>query len=229
MTHAIALPSHRSGAFEPPRLDGNRIVANAGALAVNAALLLLLLVPLTAPQLLTLPRRDDNPVLIQVVRAKPKPITSEPVPVPVVPKTARQPAVTTPQPRIETPPLEPVADSQPGDEALAPADPVGEQGVASLAPTLPQAGAQLQTLSAPPPAYPGAAVRDGLTGTVELEILVDVDGKPIEARVVRSSGHRVLDQAARRVVLTRWTFEPALQYGRPVQALGRVPIEFKLD
>jgi protein TonB len=30
-------------------------------------------------------------------------------------------------------------------------------------------------------------------------------------------------------VLARWKFRPAQQAGRPVQAIGRVPVEFRLD
>ena len=67
-----------------------------------------------------------------------------------------------------------------------------------------------------------------LTGTVVLDVLVDIDGQPIDVTIVRSSGHRLLDQAARRVVLTRWTFRPAMRDGQAVQAIGRVPIEFVL-
>ena len=69
----------------------------------------------------------------------------------------------------------------------------------------------------------------GITGTVELEILVGIDGKPIDVLIVRSSGNRALDQAARKVVLQRWAFQPAMENGQAVQARGRVPIEFKLD
>jgi periplasmic protein TonB len=72
-------------------------------------------------------------------------------------------------------------------------------------------------------------MRSGLMGVVELEILVGVDGRPIDVRIVRSSGHRVLDQAARRTVLSKWTFVPAMRDGRAVEAIGRVPVEFRLD
>ena len=91
------------------------------------------------------------------------------------------------------------------------------------------AGAQLQALESPPPTYPAEAVRDGASGTVLLEILVGIDGRALEARVVRSSGHRALDQAARRVVLSRWRFQPAQRNGHAVQAIGRVPIDFVLQ
>ena len=81
----------------------------------------------------------------------------------------------------------------------------------------------------PAPAYPVDAIRNNITGTVELEILVGADGKPLEVSVVRSSGNRALDQAARKVVLQRWLFQPAMENGQAVQVRGRVPIEFKLE
>ncbi|MBA2238954.1 MAG: energy transducer TonB, partial [Lysobacter sp.] len=64
--------------------------------------------------------------------------------------------------------------------------------------------------------------------TVLLQVLVDTDGKPLQVEVARSSGHRSLDRAARRHVLARWMFRPAIQDGRPVQAIGLVPVEFAL-
>ncbi|WP_259303276.1 energy transducer TonB [Thermomonas sp. S9] len=59
-----------------------------------------------------------------------------------------------------------------------------------------------------------------------LQVLVDVDGRPLDVTVARSSGYRMLDEAARTQVLKRWRFQPALQDGQPVQALGLVPVEF---
>ena len=51
---------------------------------------------------------------------------------------------------------------------------------------------------------------------------------PLDVRIVKSSGHRVLDQAARRTVLSKWTFVPAMRDGRAVEAVGRVPVVFTL-
>lgn len=221
MAHASALNTH-TGQLHAPPLDPIRIVGQAAAIAINAALLLLLLTPMSAPPLppeveevikvfQIPPKRDPEPVVI-----KPETRTTPPRPVPV-----------TQQPRTAPPPVEPVlADSQPGDEVAPPFTTVDEAPVSIEPPA--SSGAHLQTINAPPPSYPPQAVREGLTGVVELEILVGIDGKPLEARVTRSSGHRVLDQAARRIVLSRWTFQPAMRDGQPVQALGRVPIEFTL-
>ncbi|MDV7401277.1 TonB family protein, partial [Arthrospira platensis SPKY1] len=48
----------------------------------------------------------------------------------------------------------------------------------------------------PPPPYPRIPIRRNLEGTVELEVLVCSNGKPINVRVKRSSGYRFFDQSA---------------------------------
>ncbi|UNK49374.1 energy transducer TonB [Lysobacter sp. S4-A87] len=224
MSNAIAL-RHQAGSFHAPELDGSRIAAGAGAIAVNAVIAMLLMVPLA----------DYTPPVeetaIQVIEILPRKMVETPPPEKVtIERTPPQPTSTSSQ-RLapaDVAVTEAVVDAQPGDEALPPLDrgtPDGSVGE----PAQPASASVLQALSAPAPAYPREAVRQGLVGTVELEILVGIDGRPLEVRVVRSSGHRALDQAARRAVLTQWTFQPAFRDGQAVQALGRVPIEFKLD
>ncbi len=53
--------------------------------------------------------------------------------------------------------------------------------------------------------YPEAAVDMGMEGYVDIEVHIGSDGRAESARVVRSSGHTILDEAARMGVL-RWTF-----------------------
>ena len=48
--------------------------------------------------------------------------------------------------------------------------------------------------------YPRRARRAGLEGTVLLEIVLDDQGRIIDIRVAQSSGHRILDDAARSAV-----------------------------
>ena len=67
-----------------------------------------------------------------------------------------------------------------------------------------------------------------LAGTVLLQVLVDVDGRPLDVTIARSSGHRELDEAARLQVLKRWSFQPATRDDTPIQAVGLVPVEFNL-
>jgi periplasmic protein TonB len=64
---------------------------------------------------------------------------------------------------------------------------------------------------------------------VTLRVLVDVDGRPIDVQVEHSSGHRVLDAAAKKQVLAKWRFRPAMQDGQVVQAIGMVPVVFSLN
>lgn len=86
----------------------------------------------------------------------------------------------------------------------------------------------LEPITMPAPTYPAAALRDGVTGTVLLDLLVGTDGRVLKVRIVRSSGHRVLDEAATDEVLRAWRFRPAVRNNRTVQAVGRVPIIFSL-
>jgi protein TonB len=48
--------------------------------------------------------------------------------------------------------------------------------------------------------YPRRALRRGLEGTVTIEIFVDENGAIVSARVVSSSGHEILDEAALEAV-----------------------------
>ena len=75
--------------------------------------------------------------------------------------------------------------------------------------------------------YPVIAKRQRLEGTVLLRVLVGADGVPQRIDVERSSGHSVLDRAAREAVMT-WRFEPGTRNGQPFAAYGLVPIAFRL-
>ncbi len=62
-------------------------------------------------------------------------------------------------------------------------------------------------LHAPPPAYPRAALRLRLQGTVLCRLTVRADGRVVRVDVLESSGHSVLDEAACDALL-QWRFEP---------------------
>ncbi|KRB11217.1 energy transducer TonB [Lysobacter sp. Root690] len=86
----------------------------------------------------------------------------------------------------------------------------------------------LQAIVSPAPVYPRKALHAGLSGSVEIEVVVGVDGVPLSARIARSSGHRALDEAALAAVLSGWRFQPRVRDGEAVEAVARVPIEFVL-
>lgn len=79
-----------------------------------------------------------------------------------------------------------------------------------------------------PPKYPPQAVRQRQQGKVLLKVLVGLDGTPEEVTVEKSSGSRLLDQAAIDAVKT-WKFNPGSKGGQPSRGYALVPIEFNLS
>ena len=79
----------------------------------------------------------------------------------------------------------------------------------------------------PRPPYPKRARRRGYQGTVVLEALVDRSGKVKELRILRSSGHTILDKAALKSV-NGWLFEPGMVGDEKVDMWVRVPVRFEL-
>lgn len=79
-----------------------------------------------------------------------------------------------------------------------------------------------------PPKYPPQAIRQHQQGTVMLKVLVGLDGTPEEITVERSSGSRLLDQAAIAAVRT-WVFNAGMKNGQPARGYALVPIEFNLN
>jgi len=56
--------------------------------------------------------------------------------------------------------------------------------------------------------YPDAATRDNLSGTLILDVVIRADGSLKEINLRRSSGHQILDDAAKRIVKMSSPFEP---------------------
>ena len=68
-----------------------------------------------------------------------------------------------------------------------------------------------------PPPYPVTARRQGLQGTVRLDLLIEADGSVAEIRMRESSGSAVLDRSVMTAV-RQWRFIPARQQGQSVAA-----------
>lgn len=230
-THSLA--SFRPAGFallkpaSKPQLDTARIITLSGTIAVNVLAMGLLMMPMTLPAPLALPD-ETPPTVYDWIKPKPTP----PIPVPVVepqstPPTAqpvRQQTVLEQPTAIATPVLTENATEQASESTALDTSTVVDIAPVAIGP----APVQLQYKSAPAPDYPRMAKQRGLTGTVLLQVLVGIDGRPLQVTVAQSSGHRELDEAARAQVMKRWSFEPARKDGQTVQAIGMVPIEFAL-
>lgn len=76
------------------------------------------------------------------------------------------------------------------------------------------------------PIYSPDAMRARVSGMVEVEILIGVDGKVGAARVVRSADHR-LEEGAMNAA-RQWVFSPAIRDGQAVPAVVTLSLEFRL-
>lgn len=82
-------------------------------------------------------------------------------------------------------------------------------------------------LQMPQPVYPAAAKRARAQGVVHVRALVDVEGKPQETTVARTSGYELLDRAACEAV-RRALFKPYRRNNVARSMLVIVPVEFSL-
>lgn len=79
-----------------------------------------------------------------------------------------------------------------------------------------------------PPQYPRDAARSGITGWVQLEVLVNADGSVRNAKVVDAKPRGIFEAAAVQAVM-RWKFKPKIENGKPVEQRGSQKIEFNLN
>lgn len=158
--------------------------------------------------------RPEPPKKRAEVRPKPLP----PKPTPVEPTTSTSETALTaekspPAPAQESPP--PPAPAPAAPAAPAPAPVVAARFDADY-------------LNNPHPSYPPLSRRMREEGKVMLRVTVNPDGKPGLIEVARSSGFERLDNAAKQAV-TRWSFVPARQGDRNIEASVLVPVVFKLE
>ena len=234
MARSHTLASFRPAGFallrpaSKPRLDTARIITLSGTIAVNTLAFGLLMMPLTlpapiaqleidkAPELVWIKREVPPTVPVQIVRQQTTPPTTQPVRQQT--RAQQQTAIASTAVPTDT------GTEQAIENTLVDPGPAVDLTPIAAGPS----PVQLEYLSAPAPTYPRMAMKRGITGTVLLQVLVGIDGRPLEVTVAQSSGNRELDEAARAQVLRRWSFQPASKNGQAVQAIGMVPIEFAL-
>lgn len=147
---------------------------------------------------------------------------------PVV-KTAESSTRQQPAPLRTTTVYPPPSSAQPStSDAKAtagnrPASPVGLQ---SSSPQ-PNTFSRVRYARVIKPEYPEHARKQGWEGTTVLKVLVNPAGKSAKVRVQRTSGFRVLDNAAMDA-MQQWEFHPARNEQKTVQSWVSVPIVFTL-
>lgn len=78
------------------------------------------------------------------------------------------------------------------------------------------------------PKYPPLAQQAGIEGTTVVKMLVDIDGRVIDVKILKSSGNQMLDQAAIAAAM-KSTFTPARQRDKLVRVWVARPVRFQLN
>ena len=78
------------------------------------------------------------------------------------------------------------------------------------------------------PKYPASAIRMEAQGVVDLEFLIDLDGRVADSRIANSSGHDLLDRAARDA-LSLCRFTPGTVDGKPERSWAHLRYRWQLD
>jgi protein TonB len=202
-------------------IDAKRIAATSLAIAVHAAVLMMLLMPM---QVAEPPKAEEPPMVVEFERITPRPTPPPPQPV-------RRPQVRE---VVQTPPRTPPVQVEVLNTDPSPIDPyvpevtLEETPVGELVVDTGPSFVQLSADVAPPPPYPAQALRMRQEGRVTLRVLVDEAGRPAQVEVESSSGFRALDEAALKVVKKRWHFVAATRDGAPIQAWALVPVVFEI-
>jgi len=180
-----------------------------------------------------------EPFETRIIAETPAPL---PEPLPAVAAPVRSRSVSAPVAPVATPaasapqlPASEIPAGSAGETAIAmPSASAGQAsgGAATVGrpaagtPEVPAASVRLDGCAMPE--YPSASIAAEESGTVALSFLVDIDGQVLESRVDRSSGHRRLDEAARRA-LGRCKFRPAYVDGKPRQAWAHINYVWRLE
>jgi TonB family protein len=85
---------------------------------------------------------------------------------------------------------------------------------------------QAKLITSVPPVYPNIARQARISGTVELQVVIDPAGHIQSANVV--SGHPLLRQAALDSVI-QWVYQPTLLNGQPVSVATTVDVIFSIN
>ena len=166
-----------------------------------------------------------------IEETRPPPPDKPPPPPP--PKLVAPPPPFIPPPEVQVQ----VPQSAPTITAVTRTQPTGPVAAPGQRPAPPAPVVQHAPVRTPPvvdakacekPEYPPASLRAEETGIVLLAFLIDVNGTVVESKVERSTGHRRLDEAARKA-LSLCKFKPATVDGKPERAWAKIEYQWKID
>jgi protein TonB len=168
-----------------------------------------------------------TPIETRII-AESKPETPPPPPPPPLQLTPPPPAfVPPPEIQIAKPPPPPKSTAI---TVVTPVKPVAPPPAPAPAPVAEPVRVQphIDAGRSQQPEYPPTSRRMGEQGSVVLQVLVDTDGRVIDAKLLQSSGYDRLDQAALDGVKSDYRFVPGTVDGKPQQMWYTFKFNWKL-
>lgn len=161
--------------------------------------------------------------IIQAVLVAPQKQEIQPTPEPPKPKPKPKKIQQKPKPVPKAPPSERAIKAEP--EPLPEPEPVeSPTQEPEPAPVIPPSS-DAHELTNPAPAYPHLSKKLKEEGIVTLRILVKADGQVAEVEILKSSGYKRLDDAAKKA-FKRWQFSPATQAGVAIDYWYEIDFDF---
>lgn len=176
------------------------------------------------------PPRPPEPPKEEVPPDEPEPMVEEASVAENLPPALPKPVAAAPEPDAAKP-ARPATKARPisNPPAAKPVPPQAAPGrAAQRAPGAMRLCTPADYLRRSAIRYPDETRSRGWQGQVVLVVLLDADGRPTSVDVARSSGHGMLDEAARRAV-EGWRFRPERVGGNAVPSRVLVPVRFALD
>ncbi len=165
------------------------------------------------------PQPVPRPAAPPVLAAPPAPAAELPAPF-VVPPPPPEPVP------VVTAPLAPPAPPKPPAPLAPPAPPAPPPPAPPAPRVIPASNVAYTT--PPPIEVPLASRRMGEQGTVQLRVLVGIDGLPKTVTVQRSSGHVRLDEQA-VWAMQRARFKPQTDDGVPIEWIVIAPLQYEIE
>jgi periplasmic protein TonB len=78
------------------------------------------------------------------------------------------------------------------------------------------------------PSYPKDAINNDWEGTVKVKAKVNAKGRVIYATIIKSSGHKILDESFLRTVKEQYQFKPKREYGKNETGFITIKYTFEL-
>lgn len=131
---------------------------------------------------------------------------------------------------IPTPAAAPAPPPPPTALAPTPAPPTQVASIEPVAPAVPppaQENSNFELVTRVNPSYPSRALRQQISGWVELQFTITASGDVRDVSVVEAQPRRIFDRAATRA-LEAWKFKPKIENGQAVAASARQRLEFSL-